>query len=731
MKRLVWAVIMVWVLLLQGCSSIPSSQPDSVSKTGSLAGQWEFLPSGSEAMPAAKAVWQTINVPGNWYTQGYDHHGVAWYRLKFNANTSPETVSTLHFGGVDYFAAVWLNGQKLGEHEGYFQAFAFDVSQHLKADENILLVRVNSPQEKAEDYSLRKRLIKGIFAHHDTRPGGAWSDRGQEQNTGGIWGEVRLQQSQQVQLAPQRVQVQPVKGLEQWQVLVDLDTLGALPADAELQWSVEPMGFVEEGVCNTPLQCPRRGVLHTPSSTILIHNPKLWNPHGYGDPNLYKLTVSAVHNGTVLDSFERTIGFRKIRRSPQEIWSINDQRIQLKGTNYIANQWLSDMTSADFRRDIQLMLDANINTVRVHAHVTAPEFYRLCDEMGLMVWQDFPLQWGYQDTPEFHQQAVSQVGDMIRQFGQYTSIIQWTLHNEPPWDADWMKWKYKDYNPQQNKVLDNKLHRAALALEKTRPISMISSTKEHPWLGWYSGHWLDYAKPTKTATIAEFGAQALPDKATLRKILGHEAELPTTDAAWDEWAFHNFQRKETLEIAKVPQGKTLDEFIDNTQQYQARLNQLAAESYRRQAYRPVGALFQFMLVEDWASMNWGMVDFWRKPKPGYYALQRAYQPILPSLAWSKVDYAAGETITFGAWALNDSTANYPNARYDIKLLRDKQTLDTQTWAFNLTADMHQYLRDYTAPMLDAGEYLLETTIHDAQGKLLSSNEYRFTVQPQQ
>jgi beta-mannosidase len=138
-----------------------------------------------------------------------------------------------------------------------------------------------------------------------------------------------------------------------------------------------------------------------------------------------------------------------------------------------------------------------------------------------------------------------------------------------------------------------------------------------------------------------------------------------------------------------------------------------------------------MLVENWSSMNWGMVDFWRKPKPGYYALQRAYQPILPSLAWSKVEYTVGETITFGAWALNDSTVGYPNARYAIKLLRDKQTLDTQTWAFNLTADMHQHLRDYTAPALDAGAYRVETTIRDAQGKLLSSNEYRFTVQPQQ
>jgi beta-mannosidase len=716
MQRVVGAVMMALFLLLQGCGVMPSIQPVATAPSGSLAGSWEFLPSGSAAMPAGDARWQAIKVPGNWYTQGYDHHGVAWYRLKFAANTSPETVSTLHFGGVDYFADVWLNGQQLGSHEGYFQAFSFDVSQCSKAGENTLLVRVNSPQEKAEDYSLHKRLIKGIFAHHDTRPGGAWSDRGQEQNTGGIWGDVGLRQTQQIQLAPQRVQVQPIKGLERWQVSVDLDVLGKLPSGTQLHWQIGDWQG-SSSVRNT--------------LSIAIANPKLWYPKGYGEQNLYKLTVSAVQNGKVLDSFERTVGFRKIRKSPQEIWTINDQRIQLKGTNYIANQWLAEMKPEDFRHDIQLMLDAHINTVRVHAHVTAPEFYRLCDAMGLMVWQDFPLQWGYQDTPEFHQQAVSQVGDMIRQFGQYTSIIQWTLHNEPPWDADWMKWKYKDYDSQQNKLLDKRMYQAALALDKTRPISMISSTKEHPWLGWYSGHWLDYAKPTKHATIAEFGAQALPGKATLAKILGHDPTLPTTDAEWAEWLFHNFQRKETLEIAKIPQGKTLDEFIANTQQYQARLNQLAAESYRRQAYRPVGALFQFMLVEDWPSMNWGVVDFWRKPKPGYYALQRAYQPILPSLAWGKVDYKAGEPVSVGLWALNDSTVSYPQAQYQVKLLRGKQTLDTQTWAFNLSADMHQHLRDYRVPAGEVGAYCLEASILDAKGALLSTNEYCFTLQSQQ
>lgn len=716
MKRYWWTVGVILLLLLQGCSVTPMLKSTALDSGGSLAGKWAFLPSGSAEMPADNARWQSITVPGNWYTQGYDHHGVAWYRLIFTATTAPEMISTLHFNGVDYFADVWLNGKMLGSHEGYFQAFSFDVTPHLRSGENTLLVRVNSPLEKSEDFSLRKRLIKGIFSHHDTRPGGAWSERGQEKNTGGIWGTVRLQQSAQVQLVAQQIQVQPTQGLEQWLVKVDLGVFGTLPANTQLHWRIGAW----QG--NSPL----RNTLLIP-----IANPKLWFPHGYGEPNLYKLTVSAVNNGKVLDSFERSIGFRKVRQSSQEIWYINDQRILLKGTNYIANQWLSEMTAADFRRDIQLMLGAHINTVRVHAHVTAPEFYRLCDEMGLMIWQDFPLQWGYQDTPVFHQQAVSQVSDMIRQFGHYTSIIQWTLHNEPPWDADWMQWKYPDYNPQQNKVLDQRLYQAASKLDKTRPIAAISSTQQHPWLGWYSGRWLDYAKPTKVATIAEFGAQALPDRFTLAKIIDEVSALPRSKVDWQKWEYHNFQRKETLDIAKVSQGKTLDEFITNTQQYQAQLTQLAAESYRRQAYRPVGALFQFMLVENWPSMNWGAVDFWRNPKPGYYALQRAYQPILPSLAWNKVSYALGEPIKLGLWALNDSFTAYPAAQYQVSLLQGNKRLDTQRFNLDLSADMHQHMRDYIAPSLAVGDYRIEATLHDAQGKQLSSNEYRFTIQPQQ
>ena len=441
-------------------------------------------------------------------------------------------------------------------------------------------------------------------------------------------------------------------------------------------------------------------------------------------------SARAVVNGKVVDQVERQVGFRQIRKSAQGIWYINQQRILLRGTNYIANQWLADMNSRDFKRDVNLMLAANINTVRVHAHVTAPAFYDWCDRLGLMVWQDFPLQWGYQDTPAFHREAVKQVGDMIQQLKTHPSIIQWTLHNEPPWDAEWMKWKYKEsYDPQQNKRLDERLYATASALERFRPIEKYSSTASHPWLGWYSGSWLDYAKPTKQSTIAEFGAQALPDRAILARILGEEPYLPRNNSDWETWHYFNFQRKETLEIAKLQLGDSLAEFINNTQQYQAQLIQLAAESYRRQAYQPVGAMFQFMLVEDWPSMNWGVVDFWRQPKPGYAALQRAYQPLLPSLAWQKTHYAKNEPIVWQAWLLNDSLLQVPQATYRVQVWRDKSLLDTQQWSVAIKPDQHAYLQDYTVPIQDSGEYRVVAQLWDQRGTLLSENRYDLVIEP--
>lgn len=709
-----------------GSDSSSDSDSESASANQSLNGRWAFLPLNQAEKPPINAAWQSISVPGNWYPQGYDHYGYAWYRLQFTPSpVTKQQTAHLHFSGVDYFTDVWLNGKHLGQHEGYFQAFNFNVSDTLKYGEtNELLVRVNSPHEKPEDFSLRKRLIKGIFAHHDTRPGGAWSERGQERNTGGIWNDVYLRYAEQTALQLQQAYTYPVGDLTRWQIRAELNTQGqALTYKARLKWSLQLMNHPDAD--KTPALSGEQPV--RPSFRTNIDKPLLWYPHGYGQQPLYRLTLSLTDGEKVLSEVQQTVAFRQVKATDDDVWYINGKRLLIKGTNYIAHQWLSEMSRADFRQDIQLMLDAHANTVRVHAHVTAQDFYELSDEMGLMVWQDFPLQWGYQDSAEFQAEASAQVRDMVRQFGHHPSIVQWTLHNEPPWDASWMKWKYKDYDKEQNKALDDALYAVALSEEKHRPVAKVSSTAEHPWWGWYSGSWLDYTKPAKHSMITEFGAQALPDKATLGKILGKSPSLPTTNDEWELWRYYNFQRKQTLEIAKVQTGKNIDEFIKNTQDYQARLIQLAAESYRRQAYQPVGAMFHFMLVENWPSMNWAVVDFWRKPKSGYYALQQAYQAVLPSLEWKKAAYAPDEVVKVGLWALNDSWKNHTAVDYRVTVFKDGKRVKTAVWQVDVAADSRHKFADFTVPTFGKGNYQLKAEMVDKRGQQISSNDYVFTV----
>jgi beta-mannosidase len=210
--------------------------------------------------------------------------------------------------------------------------------------------------------------------------------------------------------------------------------------------------------------------------------------------------------------------------------------------------------------------------------------------------------------------------------------VAWSGHNEPPWDAAWLKEKYPDYRADQNRELDRVLTAALRHRDQSRYVHEASRTAGHSWLGWSSGTWRDYGNPATQTLITAFGVQALPDLENLRRFIPESDLWPTDDAGWETWKYHDFQPNETFTIAKVPRGASVTELIANTQRYQAEVLQFAAESYRRQKHAPVSAIFQFTFNECWPSAGWGIVDYWRRPKAGFAALARAYQPVLPSIA---------------------------------------------------------------------------------------------------
>ena len=709
-------------------------------QTISLSGLWKFKSGELDESPTDPlandiARWTDIHVPANWYLEGHDISGVAWYAKNF---TLPAELRNKHvsvrFSGVDYTAEIWLNGKYIGFHEGYFQPFSFDITKAVNfGKENRLMVKVNSPLEKmVEDWSLHKRNIKGIFGHHDTRPGGAWSARGQEKNTGGIWAAVDLEIHEAT--AIEDIKVTSKLKLSDNSATADVQLQLGLQESARkavtIRFTLKPLNFLSTQSVTKEIKQELSPGFNSISLGIPVQDPKLWWPWDQGQPNLYQLEVQVLAGNQLLDTKVSTFGFREVRYDKaKNEWRINGKRMFLRGTNYIASQWLSEMTPERFAQDIALMKAANINIVRVHAHVTADSYYRLCDQAGLLNWQDFPLQWGYLDSEEFTRNAVRQARDMVNSLYNHPSIVVWSLINEPAWEATWMVTKYKHYNKSQNKSLTETLYKAIYPLDRSRYVHPYSSSAEHPWLGWYSGHWLDYKKPTKISLVAEYGAQALPDLKDLRKIIDGKNLWPVTDEQWDQWEYHNFRRKETFKYAKILKGNMPAEFVRNTQLYQAKLIKLAAESYRRQRYKPVSGIFQFMFVEDWPSMNWGVVDYWRVPKLGYYALKEAYQPVLPSIDWKQENYKRGDEVSFNLWAINDLHTSYPKAQVRYTLTNGKTAITTESLTVDIAADSGKCIKTVKWNNLPPGQYKLVFTIADNKGNRLGINTNELTVKP--
>lgn len=683
--------------------------------------------------------WQPILIPNNWYSAGHDLAGAVWHRRYFDVDKQGlQQQATLYFQAVDYAADVWLNGQYLGFHEGYFSPFAFDVSRFLQAKNNLLVVRVDSPNEPVgKVWSLHKRLIKGVLNHHDTRPAGAWSTNGQDANSGGIWDDVGLSFSRQLAIDVIVPRIVMNDNDDDAQVTTDMRFHGQqLPVDMQVLVELEPIetpGKRQQWQQSlTPEQVQRLpDGSYQASVDVQASHVQRWWPKEYGPQNRYRLSLALVADGKTLDHASREIAFRTVRYDKgQNAFFINGKRLFLRGTNYIASPWLASMKPEDYRRDLQLMQQAHINAVRVHAHVAGRAFYDMADRMGMLVWQDFPLQWGYQDSEDMYAEAERQAHDMLVQLGTHPSVFAWSAHNEPPWNADWMKYKYEDYQPDQNRELTLRVDQA-LAADTSRYVHAYSAGEEHLWMGWYSGNWHDHAKPAKVSIVSEFGAQALPALDVLRQIIPAADLWPRTldakDPAWKSWDYHNFQVQETFKNAGIARGESLEEFIGNSQTYQARLTQLAAESYRRQRYQPVAAVFQFMFNETWPSINWGVLDYQRHAKPGYAALALAYQPILPSIEWDSDRIKNGANARFVLWALNDTWQRYPDSTLAYRLVRMDKTVRQGKRPVQLEADSGQPVWELNFKSLDAGDYQLEAVI-SRDKTVLGSNRFSFTVE---
>lgn len=704
----------------------------------SLDGKWKFTKLAlstldKRSIPLKKTNSRSIEVPSNWYLQGEDFAGEALYETQFLAPSLKRgEAAFLRFKGADYFLKAELNGQKLGNHEGYFQTFEFQATSALRG-KNELKVWVESPKENRKIWPHEKHLIKGIFNHHDARPGSWDEERGQDHNTGGLWNGVDLLIVDHVHL--KRTQVDSVlldngsAVVSLKLVLVNVAESGAYDIEVDLRGD----GFSarEQTKKNIHLQ---RGQTEVHISHT-FKKPRLWWTWDQGEPNLYRASITVRRSDTrrVVETGGTRFGIRSIQVTPDWKFILNGRKFYPRGTNIIPTQWLSEYTGEKPRRDVRMMKEANLNAVRVHAHVNRREFYDACDEAGLFVWQDFALQWSYERTDAFTRNACRQIKEMVRHLYNHPSIFVWCCHNEPSTNRH---------------ELDPVLARAVKEEDDSRHVDTASDFKLHPYPGWYIEDTVLKDPPgtigPDTTFLSEFGAQALPEVSTLKKMFTPRQLWPPD---WKEWAFRDFQYMQTFNVAKIDMGKSIAQFVKNSQERQAYIVKEMVQSFRLRKYKPMNGFFQFMFVDCWPSITWSVVDYFRKPKAGYEALKTASQPLLPVWRTLITQYNRGDTFNWGVSLLNslnvvnDLPYSFKGLRVEARVVDPRgKTLYRDKRTCNVPADCvvqpfeakmrYNHIKGFTIPAkAPYGTYQVRVKVWNKSGKAIAANEQDFTVVP--
>jgi beta-mannosidase len=734
---------------------VPEARDVATERTD-LGGEWKYLPYDGEGNVASPDIddsrWPTMRLPSSWFLMGgkeyppkatavrrpfgdgapgalakvdpemgLDYSGTVWFRKTIDWKpSSPPTPVIIDLDMVDYYAEVFVDGASVGRHEGYFQHWSVDATKALHAGRNVVALKVSAPalafdmsQQYAVSWPKMQNQIKGVFAYHDTRPG-ATSARGQERSTGGVLRGVAIRRSPGVDLA--EVVVVPR----------DVSTSSArLVVEATIRnWTETAVDVAIDGVIKPsnfdgPVAAPVHVSVRAPPgesrahAEVVVHDPRLWWSWDYGKPNLYELDARLTQaSGGVSDRAAR-FGIRSIERDENWVFFLNGQRIYPRGTNYIATQWLSQADRAFYERDLRLALDAHLNSIRVHAHLERPELYDLADELGIMVWQDFPLQWGYTDLPSFHAEALRQAEDMVRQYGDHPSIVVWSMHNESPYAMTWMKRR----DPEQNRALDDALAARVRGLDPSRVVHRDSGTGDgHYYYGWYDGQLDDAAQAKEAPFVTEYGAAALPGVETLRTMFDANTLWPRTPEEWDSWRFADFQPQTTFDVARVEQGPDLGAFVHNTQRYQATLLRYTTELLRRRKWAGNTGIYQFMFVDDWPSITWSVLDYYRRPKLGYAAMKAAMAPLLPSIAYDPQNPSAPLSI----YVVNDRLTPLPGARVSWWVTGFGRNGPAGEQAVDVPADGVAKVVDLGAipALADAGAHL-EVRITSAAGEPLA------------
>lgn len=396
--------------------SYPRPDFDRSERWVSLDGTWEFLPDPAGDLSigslADAPLPDRMTVPGPWEegsvaAKRHDWLEVAWYRREFVVPTdwSSDRV-VLKFGAVFYSCEVWLNGDRLGSHEGGYLPFEFDITDVLTSEPAVLVVRVHSPRNKLDIPHGKHRSMPV-----DDYNGCAFTP------ASGIWQSVWVEPRPATHLTA--VDLIPTGELDGFRVRVRVSGPSADGAIVGVQLEGKPVvpAVVVEGAAET---------------TIRVDEPRLWAP---GNPQLYRAVVTVEADGAI-DRVTTWSGLRRIEARDRALF-LNGQQIYLRGVldqGYWPGSGLTAPSEDALIEDLELAAAAGFNLVRKHLKAEDPRWLHHADRLGMLVWSEPAClgRFSHEGVARFE----AELSGLIERDRNHPSIVIWCAYNEE-WGLDW------------------------------------------------------------------------------------------------------------------------------------------------------------------------------------------------------------------------------------------------------------------------------------------------------
>ncbi|WP_226832186.1 glycoside hydrolase family 2 protein [Brachybacterium sp. FME24] len=564
---------------------------------------------------------------------------------------------------LDTAATVVLNGQVVATVQNQHRSWRFDVTQLLREGENVLEIRFASPLRTARE---NIEVLGDLPAVGNDLPYNAirkmacnfgW-DWGPVLVTSGISGPIGLEEWSTARLESVRPQVTVTDG----RGVVDLRAL----VEQARGRSAGPGGDTTVIVAARLLDPAGERVDDVAVSSrdeefdlqLSALDPQLWWPRGYGDQPLYTVAIDLLDaDHVLLDSREHRVGFRTagVVELPDEIGTsftvtVNGTPILAKGANWIPDDCFpSRLTSEDYRAAVADAVDAGMNILRIWGGglYASEELYELCDELGIMVWQDFAMACAaYSELEPLRSEVIAEAREHIVRLAWHPALVHWNGSNENV--EGYYHWGWKESLPEGQgwgNVYYTEIFPALLAeLDPSRSFTPSSPYSRpaidqprnadhgtvHNWVAWADPDDNDYTRYRDTIPrfSAEFGYQGPANWATLQRAI---TERPLqVDSATMLSHQKADQGQDKLERGMAPHLPPVEGFDDvhfATQLNQARALICGIGHYL--SYWPrCGGTIVWQLNDCWPVTSWAAVDGDRRRKLLWYALRDLYAPLL-------------------------------------------------------------------------------------------------------